>query len=117
MFYGLTAFNQDISSWDVGSGTAFVSGSGLWESWSSRCFWLLSSTTVAVVAVLEGVLYCSSIRYYNHAHRHHQTKILTHFFRLSNIATTHRQQHYGTTPPAFTGEHVSTGIGFQPRHF
>ena len=35
MFYR-TAFNQDISDWDVGSGTSFVSGIGLWESWSSR---------------------------------------------------------------------------------
>jgi surface protein len=38
MFQGATAFNQDISSWDVSSGTLFVSGSGLWVSWSSRFF-------------------------------------------------------------------------------
>ena len=43
MFIGSQDFNQDISGWDVGSGTIFVSGMGLWESWSSRCFRLLSS--------------------------------------------------------------------------
>ena len=43
MFSGATAFNQDISNWNVGNGTSFVSGMGLWESWSSRCFRLMSS--------------------------------------------------------------------------
>jgi len=43
---------------------------------------------VSVVAVLEGMLYCSCILYYNHAHRHHQTKSLTPFFCLSNIIAT-----------------------------
>ena len=38
-----TPFNQDISNWNVGNGTSFVSGMGLWESWSSCCFRLLSS--------------------------------------------------------------------------
>ena len=26
MFYGASSFNQDVSSWDVSSGTNFVSG-------------------------------------------------------------------------------------------
>ena len=43
MFHSATAFNQDISRWDVGSGTKFVGGAGLWESWSSRCLRVLSS--------------------------------------------------------------------------
>ena len=43
----------------------------------------------AVVAVLEGMLYCSWILYYNHAHCQHQTKSLTPFFCMTNdIATT-----------------------------
>ena len=32
MFNYVTAFNLDISDWNVGSGTSFVSGMGLWES-------------------------------------------------------------------------------------
>ena len=108
MFYLATAFNQDISNWNVGSGTNFVSGLGLWESWSSRCFRLLiwarclclKTTTATMcllrleahcgsVAFLEGLLYCSCILYYNYTHCQHQTKSgLTPFLSLSNIATT-----------------------------
>ena len=44
MFYQASAFNADISTWNVSSGEYFVSGMvGLWKSWSSRCFHLLSS--------------------------------------------------------------------------
>ena len=32
MFRGATAFNQDISDWNVSNGIEFVSGLGLWES-------------------------------------------------------------------------------------
>ena len=111
MFTGATAFNQeDTFKWDVSKGTNFVSGLGLWESWSSRCFRLLiwarclclKTTTATMcllrleahcgsVAFLEGLLYCSCILYYNYTHCQHQTKSLTHFLSLSNIIA--------TTPP------------------
>ena len=42
MFSRATTFNQNISNWNVSSGTDFVSVMGLWESWSSCCFRLLS---------------------------------------------------------------------------
>ena len=68
MFQKTTAFNQDISGWDVSSGTKFVSGMGQWESLSSCYFWILSSACCLFfccpcLAVLEGILYCSCIFY------------------------------------------------------
>ena len=77
MFNGAKAFNQHISGWNIGSsGTNFVSDLGLWESLSSCCFRLLSSRTIAaVVTILERMLYCPCILYYNHVHnQHEQTK-------------------------------------------
>ena len=44
MFFLAGAFNQDISEWEFSSSAIkFVSGLGLWESWSFCCFRLLSS--------------------------------------------------------------------------
>ena len=48
MFSRAMTFNQDISGWDVGSGTNFVSGLGLWES----CFLFISPLELGALSLL-----------------------------------------------------------------
>ena len=86
IFYEQGSCNPPIGDWDVSNVTNFVSQSialllvvfASWAGWR----------TVAAVAFHEGLLYCSCILYYNYAHCQHQTKSLTQFLSLSNIATT-----------------------------
>ena len=122
MFESAIAFNQDISSWDVSSGTSFVSGIGRWESWSSLfsplelgalSLLLLSLKECCIVHAAFCIIIMLVVSIMNKINKTSHTILLFVQYRYYS----YHQQLYGTTPPAVTAWNVLPNDSFQQKHF